>query len=88
MLEALFCGAVPIVSKFAGSSELVTDYKVGVIINPLDIKGTAGAVTDLLNDNQKLSEFKVNATKMLSDGSFTIRATVKKTLDIYREVIW
>ena len=38
VLEAVFCGAVPIVSKFAGSAEVVLEHQCGVLINPLDVK--------------------------------------------------
>ncbi len=87
ILEALFCGVVPILSKYAGSSEIVRKYGTGAIIDPFDIEGTAKVITDLLSDDTKLSEFRINTTKMLSDGPFTINRTVKETVDIYREVI-
>jgi len=55
VLEAVFCGAVFIVSKFAGSAEVVSEHQCGLVIDPLDVNGSADKIIELLRDEVKLS---------------------------------
>jgi UDP-glucose:(heptosyl)LPS alpha-1,3-glucosyltransferase len=87
VLEAIFCGVVPIVSKYAGSSEVINEYNSGIVIDPFNIKDTQFAIIDLLDNDQKLHEFKMNMIKMLENGTFTVDWTISKTLEIYSQIV-
>ena len=87
VLEAIFCGVVPVVSKYAGSSEIIDEYNAGIVIDPFNFKSSAEAMIDLLNNAQKLYEFRKNGIKMLAKGYFTIDWTINKTLEIYRKIV-
>ena len=55
VLEAVFYEAVFIVSKFAGSAEVVLEHQCGLVIDPLDVNGSADKIIELLRDEVKLS---------------------------------
>ncbi|MEM3489921.1 MAG: glycosyltransferase family 4 protein [Nitrososphaerota archaeon] len=86
-LEAIFCGAVPIVSKYAGSAEIIEEYNAGYVIDPKDTVDSARKICELLSDPYRLSTYRANGLKMIESGKFTVDWTSEKTLKIYYQII-
>ena len=55
VLEAVFYEAVFVVSKFIGSAEVVSEHQCGLVIDPLDVNGSADKIIKLIRDEVKLS---------------------------------
>ena len=87
VLEAVFCGAVPIVSKFAGSAEVVLEHECGVLINPLNVKGSANRIVELLKDEAKMKELRYKGETLVKRGYYNIGWTIDKTIEIYNEIL-
>ncbi|MHB1493653.1 MAG: glycosyltransferase family 4 protein [Thermoplasmataceae archaeon] len=86
-LEAIFCGAVPIVSKYAGSSEIIKNSGSGIIVDPLDPEKTATQIKDLILDGEMLKELQHKGSELIKNGKLTIAETAKKTVQIYDSVL-
>jgi len=68
-LEAMACGSVPIVSRFAGVAEIIKNGTNGFIINPLGVGEVASLLDDIVSNSGKLSTIReraVNTAKKLS----------------------
>jgi len=87
VLEAVFCGAVFIVSKFAGSAEVVSEHQCGLLINPLDVKGSANKIVELLKDEAKMKELRYRGETLVKRGYYNIGWTIDKTIEIYNEIL-
>ena len=87
VLEAVFCGAVFIVSKFAGSAEVVSEHQCGVLINSLDVKGSANEMVELLKDEAKMKELRYRGETLVKRGYYNIGWTIDKTIEIYNEIL-
>lgn len=87
VLEAIYCGAVPIVSKYAGSSELITKYNCGIIIDPLNPKHSSVLVSRLLNDSNLLTKFQTTCFMLADKGEFDAHLSIDRTLSIYYEAL-
>ena len=86
-LEAIFCGAVPIVSKYAGSSEIIKSAGCGIIVDPLEPERTATQIKDLILDRETLKELQNKGSELIKFGNLTIAETTKKIIQIYESVL-
>lgn len=85
-LEAMSCG-VPVVGANAGGlPEVVEHGKSGMLVEPEDVNGLAGACVDLLTDSQKLTEMK-NSARERASTVFTDKKTIDEYVDEYRRSI-
>jgi glycosyltransferase involved in cell wall biosynthesis len=71
-----------IASNVAGISQIIEHGKNGILFNPGDIVGLAGAITDLLNNRGMLQKMSSNAKHPSS-----IQEYVFRLLSIYRGLI-
>ncbi len=84
-LESMACGTLPIVSKVAGSREVIIDGLNGFIANTSDRKGLSQLVLKLLS-NQKLCK------KVSDNAAFTIKEhygwnkIVEKFIELYKSL--
>ena len=87
VLEAVFCGAVFIVSKFNGSAEVVSEHQCRLLINPLDVKCLANEIVELLKDEAKMKELRYRGETLVKRGYYNIGWTIDKTIEIYNEIL-
>ena len=87
VLEAVFCGTVFIVSKFAGSAEVVSEHQCGLLINPLDVKDSANEIVELLKDEAKMKELRYRGEALVKRWYYNIGWTIGKTIEIYNEIL-
>ena len=87
VLEAIYCGAIPIVSKYSGSHEVVYDHSCGHVINPLEIEETSIHICKLIRnysaDSSELSAIR----SIITNQEFSLNWTVSKTRDLYFETL-
>lgn len=48
--EAMFSGAVAVVSRTAGAAEIIKDHETGIVIDPKNPEGITGAVEELIKN--------------------------------------
>ncbi|MEM3192516.1 MAG: glycosyltransferase family 4 protein [Candidatus Parvarchaeota archaeon] len=87
VLEAIYCGAIPIVSRFAGSHELVKELNCGIIIDPRDINKTSKEICSFLQDNDAILEKRKNVYEIIAKKLFSISWTVNMTREVYYKVL-
>ena len=87
VLEAMYCGAIPIVSKYAGSHELVYERSCGYIIDPLDVEGTSMLICKLIRNYHKESHELYSIRGITENGEYSLIWTVSKTLALYTEIL-
>lgn len=82
-LEALMCGT-PVVGCDASSlPEVVGD--AGILVSPYDTDGMAGAMLQLLNDNELYLDLKCKAQKQTEN--FNWQKTARQTLNAYKHAL-
>ena len=96
LLEALSCGLPVVVSTAGGNRELVdwgstgeaipvSQYTVadcGILVNPKDSRGLAGALSKLLEDDTLVHQLGENARRHVR-GSFSHEKTVNDYLTLF-----
>ncbi|MEM0134282.1 MAG: glycosyltransferase family 4 protein [Thermoplasmatales archaeon] len=87
ILEGAFCGTIPVVSKFAGASDIVKGYNIGLIIDPYDTKKTASDIVNLIYNQARMNTFRKNIQIMLQNGKFTTSWAIDKTIEVYKQVL-
>ena len=87
VLEAIYCGAIPIVSKFAGSHEVVYEQSCGYVINPLEIEETSILICKLIRDYHEDSHELSAIRSIIANEEFSLQWTVSKTRGIYFETL-
>lgn len=61
--QAMAAGLVPVVSKAVGASELISDGKNGVLIQPKDSEAIVRVLKGFLNDPNRLDNMRTNVVK-------------------------
>ena len=87
VIEAMGCGTMAIITDIPGNKELVIDGESGLVVpskNPLAIKN---AVINLYNDRLKIKKLSKGAYERIKNR-FSTDYTVKKTLELYKELIY
>ena len=83
-LEAMSCGAVPVVSDSGGINYFITNEQEGVIIDKVNKpEAYVSAVLELVNNHERLSVFKKNAIKRANE--FDSENLYAKYLDFFTD---
>jgi len=86
-LEAIACGKPVIVSKYTGISEYILKYNAGYVIDPFNFD-EAIKIIEYINLNRGiLNILKENGKKMIELEGMTKSDSIRKTLEIYRELM-
>ncbi|MBD3183895.1 glycosyltransferase [Candidatus Poribacteria bacterium] len=83
VIESMACGTPVIVSNTTSLPEVVGDS--GILVNPIDYKGFANALIDVLKNSQKHKELSEKAMERAK--YFTWQENVKKTIKIWKKVL-
>ena len=65
ILEAMSCGAVPVVSNLSTTREWVEDNRNGLLVTPRDVNGIAQAIIALISNEQKRYEMAQRNAEMI-----------------------
>jgi len=84
-LEAMAAGRAVVVSRFAGTSEVVEEGKTGLIVDPRDVGALAEAVLSLLRD-QTGAKRMGTAAQGLVETRFTVERCAEQYLELLDEV--
>jgi glycosyltransferase involved in cell wall biosynthesis len=84
-LEAMAAGRPVVVSRFAGTSEIVEDGETGVIVDPRDVGALAEAVLKLLRDEARAARMG-EAAQELVEAQFTIEECAGRYIELLDEV--
>ena len=85
LIEGMACGKPVIGSAFGAASEIIADGETGFVINPLDTRALAQAITDLLRDPSRRHAFGT-AGQARVRRHFTLQQQADRMLEIYDEV--
>lgn len=86
VIEAMCYRVPPIVTNSGGSPELVVDGVSGLIVPPMDAAGIAAAIERLYRDTTLRQEMGQAARERIRTD-FRNEDTVRKTIDLYRELV-
>lgn len=78
-VEAFSEGCVCIISKYSGASEIVSDGKNAILVEPENINEIENAMSLLIKNEKRLQIMRKNAYKVFESGKFSI-STHAKTL--------
>ena len=85
-LEAALFGKPSIVSNLGGMKEFVTPEETGIVVNPLDPKEVAGAISRLIEDDQLAYEMGTRARdRVLKE--FCVEKSTEKIAAILNETV-
>jgi glycosyltransferase involved in cell wall biosynthesis len=83
VLEAMACGTPVVASRAASIPEVLGD--AGVLIDPNDVSGWAGAIVSVLND--EMVRGRMRAKGLARATEFTWARTARRTLEAYRRAV-
>lgn len=86
ILEAMAHGIPVVASGIFGIKEMVDQNSTGILVSPGDIEEMAGAVRMIEGDETLHHDMSVNARKRFEE-MFTLAGSVKKTAELYRELV-
>jgi len=86
LMEAMASGLAVVASDIGGLRNLIRDHQNGILVEPMDVKGLAKAMLELLNDAAKRKNYGETARKFILDN-FSQEKMVKETLDLYQECL-
>jgi len=86
LMEAMAAGRACVASDVGGISELIADEKEGILVPPGDERALSAAIMRLVGDDDLRRELAQNARKKAME-KFSIKDTVKSTMEVYREVV-
>jgi len=78
-LEAMACGAPVVTSNATSLPEVVGD--AGLMVDPLDVRGLAGALAGVLSDPGRRQQMRVASLRRAAQ--FTWQATAARTVETY-----
>ena len=84
--EAAAMGLPIITTDVAGNSELIQDYRSGLVVPPYDTKSLAGALEYLLDNNDKAAQFGKAAREFVVDN-MTDKKRADKIEKIYYDIV-
>ncbi len=84
--EAMAAGVPVVASNVGGIPGKIRDGKTGLLVDPHDARGIAGAVSKIISD-KKLAESMAQRAKKLAAEKFRASIICEKTLQTYREVL-
>ena len=85
LIEGMACGKPVIGSAFGAASEIIADGETGFVINPLDTRALAQAITDLLRDPSRRQAFGTAGQARVRER-FTLQQQADRMLEVYDEV--
>ena len=85
LMEAMACGKPVVASRVGGVPELVRDEVDGILVEPGDVRGLAGALTRLLEDPDLRRSMGVAGQNRVLEFSWD--ATARVVMDAYREAL-
>jgi N-acetyl-alpha-D-glucosaminyl L-malate synthase BshA len=85
-LEAMSCGAVPVVSRAGGLPEVITDGQDGLLVPEEEIDRMGEHALALLGDGARLEALKAGARQTAVER-FTSEAVVPRYEALYQEVL-
>ncbi len=85
-MEAMSCGTVPIVSKIAGSREIIVDGLNGFIVDTHNRRELAEVIIKLLKDEKLRKKISQNAVFTIKEH-YTWDKISDKIIEIYRNVL-
>jgi glycosyltransferase involved in cell wall biosynthesis len=83
LLEAMACGLPVVASRAGGVVDIVEDNQSGLLVAPRDAASIADAIATLVTDTPRRSRLG-SAARVRIVENFSIDATTKKTIDLYR----
>jgi len=86
-LEAIGCGKPVIVSKYAGISEYVLKYNAGYVVDPFNFNEIIEIIKYVNLNRGILNVLRENGRKMITMEEMTKNGSIRKTLEVYGEVI-
>jgi len=86
-LEAIGCGKPVIVSKYAGISEYVSRYNAGYVVDPFHFNEIIEIIKYVNLNRGILNVLRENGRKMITMEEMTKNGSIRKTLEVYGEVI-
>lgn len=84
-LEAMAAGRPVVVSRFAGTSEIVEDGKTGLVVDPRDVEALAEAVLKLLRDEAGAKQMGTAAQELV-EAQFTVERCAGRYLELLDEL--
>ena len=87
VLEAISCGKLVIVSKYAGISELIIKYNSGLIFDPLNEEDSIIKLRYAFENREKMKVLITNGNKMMDEEGLDIESSVKNTAKIYDDIL-
>ena len=85
LIEGMACGKPVIGSAFGAASEIIANGETGLVINPLDTRALAQAITDLLRDPSRRHAFGTAGQARVRER-FTLQQQADRVLEMYFEV--
>jgi len=86
-LEAIACGKPVIISKYAGISEYILKYNAGYVVDPFNFNEIIEIIKYINLNRGILNVLRENGRKMITMEEMTKNGSIRKTLEVYREVI-
>jgi mannosylfructose-phosphate synthase len=83
-LEAMACGTLAIVSKFAGVSEFLRDHTDSIVTDPTDTEKFASSLLEILKDQKLATQIRLEGTKIVRER-FSWDAIAEMHLQFYRK---
>ena len=82
LMEAMACGCAAVASRVGGNPELVTDGETGMLFEPRDAAGLAGALGVLLANPELRRRLASNASRLIQ-SNFSLAAAARRMGEIY-----
>lgn len=85
LLEAMACGAAPVVTRVSGAADVVRDGETGLLVPPDDPHAARQALERLASDPDLRRRLGTAAAATIAE-SYSLDTTVDRLLDLYRRL--